>query len=133
MANRSAFMQKLQEEEAAANLARRAADAERARVASAEADEQEVQAMLKATRAACLLAKSREAHEAAANLHKLRAEIAAEEEAGRRKDALARRRLLVEAPAQEAEIQPPVQTQTEADAPLAAPPGTHNTDPRSTE
>jgi hypothetical protein len=133
LAKRSAFVQKQQEEEAEANMARRAWEAEVARAASVEADEQEVRAKLTAVRAATLLAKSMEAQEAAANLLKLRAEIAEEEENTRRIDALARRQHLVGIQVQGTGGQTAAQAQPNAQAPLAAPPGAHHTDPRSTE
>jgi hypothetical protein len=133
LAKRSDFVRKQQEEEAEAYLARRTWEAEVARAASTEDDEQEERAKLKAARTASLLAKSMEAQEAAANLLKLHEEIAVEEETARRIDAHARRQHLVGSPVQGTGVQTAAPAQPHAQAPLAAPPGAHYPDPRSTE
>ena len=132
-ANKAALMQSLQDDETAAKQAKHAWESERALAASAEAEDQEVQANARAARTASLLAKFTEANEAEANLVNLRAEIAAEQEAGRCADTLSQRRTLPEAPAQSAEDQRPAQAQTGAEATQAIPPGAHDNDPSATE
>jgi hypothetical protein len=142
--NKAALMQSLQDDEAAAQRAKSDWESEKAHAESAEAANQEEQAKARAARKATLLAKTREAHEAEALLDNLRAElsaedpylraeIAAEEEAGRRAEASSQKRLRPAAPEQKAEAQRPAQAQAGAEATPAHTPGAHDYDPNALE
>jgi hypothetical protein len=142
--NKAALMQSLQADEAAAQKAKSDWKSEKAHAESAEAANQEEQAKSRAARKATLLAKTREAQEAAAHLDNLRAELAAEdsylraeiaadEEAGRRAEASSQERIRPEAPEQKAEDQRPAQAQAGAEATPAHTPGAHDYDPNALE